>query len=89
MGLAPPRGSVPPLGIAVDSTGIVYVADTNNHTIRKIAAGGVVTTLAGLAGSFGGTDGTGNAARFNSPRGMAVDGAGTLYVADTNNSSDS
>ena len=75
-----------PLGIAVDSTGIVYVADTNNHTIRKITAGGVVTTLAGQAGSIGSADGTGNAARFNSPRGVSVDGAGTLYVADTNNS---
>jgi sugar lactone lactonase YvrE len=74
-----------PRGVAVDSTGVVYVADTNNHTIRKITAGGVVTTLAGLAGSQGNTDGTGNAARFNAPSGLVVDGAGNLYVADGNN----
>jgi DNA-binding beta-propeller fold protein YncE len=61
------------------------VADTNNHTIRKITAGAIVTTLAGLAGTSGNIEGTGSAARFNGPRGLAVDGAGTVYVADTNN----
>jgi sugar lactone lactonase YvrE len=75
-----------PRGVAVDSAGTLYVADTNNHTIRKIAPGGVVTTLAGLAGSSGSADGTGSAARFNRPGGVAVDGAGTLYVADTGQS---
>ena len=45
----------------------------------------VVTTLAGLAGTSGQTEGTGSAARFNGPRGVAVDSAGTVYVADTNN----
>ena len=74
-----------PRGVAVDSAGTVYVADTNNHTIRTITAGGVVTTLAGFPGSSGTTDATGNNARFNQPRGIAVDGAGVLYVADTNN----
>ena len=74
-----------PRGVAVDSAGNVYVADTNNHTIRKITAGGVVTTLAGFPSSSGTTDATGNNARFNQPRGIAVDGAGTLYVADSNN----
>ncbi len=51
--------------MAVDSAGNVYVADTGNHTIRKVTPGGVVTTLAGLAGSSGSADGTGSAARFN------------------------
>ncbi len=74
-----------PLGLAVDGAGVVYVADSGNNAIRKITAGGVVTTLAGLAGNFGSTDGTGSAARFNAPAGLAVDGAGTLYVADRNN----
>ena len=74
-----------PRGVAVDNAGTVYVADTNNHTIRSITASGVVTTLAGLPGSPGTAEGTGTAARFNSPRGIAAGGAGALYVADTNN----
>lgn len=74
-----------PRGVAVDGAGNVYVGDSNNHTIRMITPGGVVTTVAGLAGNSGNTDGTGNVARFNQPRGIAVDGAGVLYVADTNN----
>jgi hypothetical protein len=74
-----------PLGLAVDGAGNVYVADTNNNTIRKITPAGVVTTLAGLAGSTGGANGTGSAARFNDPSGVAVDGAGNVYVADTGN----
>jgi sugar lactone lactonase YvrE len=74
-----------PGGLAVDSAGIVYVADTYNHTIRKITPAGVVTTLAGSAGSIGSTDGTGNAARFAFPSGVAVDSAGYVYVGDTSN----
>lgn len=75
-----------PQGIATDSAGNVYVGDTNNHTIRKITPAGVVSTLAGLAGVTGGADGTGATARFAFPRGVAADGAGNVYVADTNNS---
>jgi hypothetical protein len=74
-----------PSDVAADSAGNVYVADTNNHTIRKITSAGVVTTLAGLAGTSGSTDGTGSAARFNLPAGLAVDGSGNIYVADTYN----
>ena len=74
-----------PFGVAVDGSGNVYVADTNNHTIRKITYAGVVTTLAGTAGTSGSTNATGTAATFNQPRGVAVDGSGNIYVADTDN----
>ena len=74
-----------PSGVAVDGSGNVYVADSSNHTIRKITASGVVTTLAGIAGQTGSADGTGSAARFNGPNGVAVDGAGNVYVADLYN----
>jgi hypothetical protein len=74
-----------PSGVAVDGAGNVYVGDTGNNTIRKITPDGVVTTLAGLAGSHGSTDGTGSAARFYNPSGVAVDGAGNVYVADAYN----
>ncbi|MBN1411706.1 MAG: carboxypeptidase regulatory-like domain-containing protein [Spirochaetales bacterium] len=63
----------------------LYVADTNNHTIRKVIAGtGVVTTFAGTAGASGSADGTGTAARFNMPFGLTNDGT-NLYVADSFN----
>lgn len=75
-----------PTDVAVDSAGNVYVADYYNATIRKVTAGGVVTTLAGRAGEIGSADGSGNAARFHYPTDVAVDSAGNLYVADDNNS---
>jgi hypothetical protein len=74
-----------PFGVAVDWAGSVYVADSYNHTIRKVTAAGVVTTLAGEAGSWGSADGTGSAARFYYPFGVAVDGSGNVYVADSGN----
>ena len=74
-----------PAGVAADGAGNVYAADMANHTIRKIAPGGIVTTLAGLARSSGDADGTGSAARFNSPSAVAVDAVGNVYVADTGN----
>lgn len=74
-----------PRGIAVDSAGTVYLADYNNSSVRKISAAGVVSTLAGLAGVQGSSDGSGSSARFNAPSGIAVDGAGNVFVADTAN----
>ena len=74
-----------PHGVAVDSAGNVFVADYLNHTIRKVTSAGVVTTLAGTAGSAGSTDATGSAARFNSPTGVSVDSAGNVFVSDYNN----
>ena len=75
-----------PIGIAVSSSGIVYVSDSDNNTIRKISADGTVTTLAGTAGTSGSTDGTGAAASFNYPLGIAVTSTGIVYVADSGNS---
>lgn len=72
-----------PSGITVDGSGNVYVADTVNGRIRKIA-GGVVSTFAG-SGSNGYVDGTSSAARFFGPYGLAVDGGGNVYIADTQN----
>ena len=74
-----------PRGLAVDAAGNVYVADAGNNTLRKVTPAGAVTTLAGLAGASGSSDGTGSAARFNLPRGVSVDTEGNLYVADGNN----
>jgi len=74
-----------PYGIAVDGAGILYVADTRNHVIRKVTQAGVVTTLAGLAHAPGTDDGTGSVARFNAPYGIAADPSGTVYVSDTGN----
>src|SRR5947208_1015728 len=74
-----------PAGVAADKAGNVYVADASNSTIRKITSAGVVTTLAGTAGGIGSADGSGSAAQFFYPFAVAVDGAGNVYVADTNN----
>lgn len=74
-----------PQGIVVHpGTGVLYVADTENHTIRKVTPEGVVSTLAGKAKTFGTADGK-EAARFYAPHGIAIDPAGNLYVADKGN----
>ncbi len=75
-----------PQGVASDSAGNIYVADTGNHTIRKITPTGVVSTFAGSAGRPGSTDGVGGTVRFSSPFAVAVDGSGNVYVSDFNNS---
>jgi hypothetical protein len=72
----------------MDSAGNVYVADQISQTIRKMTPVGtnwVVTTLAGLANTSGSADGTGSAARFNAPTGVAVDSEDNIYVADWSN----
>ncbi len=74
-----------PRGLAVDAKGNIYVADTLNQTIRKVSPAGDVSTLAGKAGVSGNADGKGDAARFNGPRGLAVDKDGNIFVADTDN----
>jgi hypothetical protein len=66
--------------------GALYVADSFDDTIRKVALdSGAVTTVAGMPGMGGHQDGTGPAAQFDGPQGLAYDGAGALYVADHRN----
>jgi sugar lactone lactonase YvrE len=73
-----------PTSVAADASGDVYVADDENHLVREISPAGVVTTLAG-SGVQGSADGTGIAASFSYPQGVAVDAAGNVYVADYGN----
>jgi sugar lactone lactonase YvrE len=73
-----------PLGLAVDASGVLYVADYLNHLIRKITSEGVVSTLAG-SGTRGSANGTGTLASFNNPAGIALDGNGNMWVADSGN----
>ena len=75
-----------PTGITCNAQGDLYVSDLGSHLIRKITAAGVVTSLAGQAGASGSSDGSGTAARFFKPAGLAIDSAGNIYVADMGNS---
>lgn len=74
-----------PNGATVDTAGYVYVADSGNHTIRKISPSASVSLFAGQAGTSGTNNGTGSSARFNSPANVAVDKSNNVYVADTSN----
>jgi hypothetical protein len=74
-----------PTDVAVDVGGNVYVADDGNNTIRRITTNGAVLTVAGVAGSSGSVDGTGNTVRFNGPYAIAVDNNTNVYVADSAN----
>jgi hypothetical protein len=69
-----------PVGLVVDASGNVFVADRGNHIIRKITPAGLVTTVAGQAGVPGSADGSGTGAQFSFPQGIALDAAGNLYV---------
>ena len=82
-----------PIGIVADKEGVVYVADQDNHTIRRITppkppppnASWMVSTIGGVALQPGSSDGTGSGALFNKPWGITVDRAGNLYVTDYGN----
>jgi len=73
-----------PWGVTVAPDGTIYVADQNNHSIRKVTPEGVVTTLAGT-GAAGSADGTGTAASFNEPTGVTVDTGGNVLVSESAN----
>ena len=70
-----------PVGITVDDNGILFVADRNNHSIRRIDTDGNVSTIAGT-GTFGFIDGDASTAQFSSPNGITVDDSGVVYIAD-------
>jgi sugar lactone lactonase YvrE len=69
-------------GVAIDSNGNLFVADSGNYTIREISTSGNVTTIAGVAGTRGDTDGTGSGARLYDPQNLAIDSSNNIYVAD-------
>jgi sugar lactone lactonase YvrE len=76
-----------PVSVALDTEGNLYIADTANHRVRRVdAATGIITTVAGNGNNgFGGDGGPATEAMLNGPHGVGVDGAGRLYIADTNN----
>lgn len=74
-------------GIAIDANNNIYLSRASDHFIQKITPTGVISNVAGSSGNAGATDGTGSAARFNEPIGLALDGKGNIYVADKQNSS--
>lgn len=75
-----------PAAVAVDRNGLLYIADTDNQRIRKIDARGVISSIAGSGETgFAGDNGQAVNAKFNKPQGIAVDGAGNLYIADSGN----
>lgn len=75
-----------PTGVAVDTNGNVYIADTYNNRIRKVDASGTITTFAGTGMSGdSGDNGPANEAALRSPTGVAVDGLGNVYIADSSN----
>src|SRR5690242_4075900 len=73
-------------GIAVDRQGYLYIADTDNHRIRKITPAGIISTLAGTGHpGYSGDGGRADMAQLDSPYGLAVDNSGNVYVADFGN----
>jgi len=74
-----------PMGVFVDQTGVVYIADTNNHRIRKVALDGKIYLVAGTSGGFSGDGGLATSAKLRNPQGVFVTSAGVIYIADTGN----
>jgi hypothetical protein len=78
-------GFTSPNGLAVDGSNNIYITEFSEDVVMRITTDKIITTLAGSAGQSGSTDGTNNAARFNHPWGVAVDGSGNLFVSDSTN----
>ena len=74
-----------PSGVALDVAGNLYIADSENHRIRRIDSSGTIATIAGTGAGFSGDDGPAGVAQLRYPRGIAVDGDGNLYIGDTGN----
>ena len=74
-----------PEGVAVDAAGNLFIADTGNHRIRKVSAGGIITTVAGYSQGFSGDGGPALAAQLSGPASVAVDASGNLFIADLGN----
>ena len=75
-----------PTGVALDKEGNLYIADRNNHRVRKVNAEGIITTIAGMADEgFSGDEGPATSAQLDSPSGVAVDEGGYIFIADTGN----
>ena len=75
-----------PMGVAVDSSGNLYIADAGHHRVRRVDYNGIIRTIAGTGDrDYGGDGGPANEARLTYPRGVAVDGAGNVYIADVAN----
>ena len=75
-----------PYGVAVDGSGNLYIADASNHRVRKVNGSGTITTVAGIGSAgFSGDGGPATSAELSDPYGVAVDGSGNLYIADTLN----
>ena len=81
------RAVKPAFGLALDSAGNLYIADSNNYCIRKLDTNGNISTVAGVATNLGfsGDGGPATSAKMSSPYGIAVDKAGNLYIADSGN----
>jgi N-acetylneuraminic acid mutarotase len=90
-GLATKAALNSPYGVAVDPSNNLYIADSANNCVRKVNAAGIITTVAGVCDAdssqagYSGDGGPATSARLNLPYGVALDGAGNLHIADTNN----